>query len=201
MNKTTTIGLDLAKSVFHVVCCDSRGKVVRKKILRHSQVLKYFVNLPSCLVGMEACASAHYWTRELKVLGHQVKLIPPQYVKAYLRGNKNDYNDAMAIAEAVVRPEMRFVAVKNTDQQDLQALLRLRQGCLKERTALCNGMRGLLAEYGLILPKGVNVLRRCLPEFLEDGENGLNELFRRLLAEGYQQLRGLDRHVDYYTCE
>ncbi|MCP4288840.1 MAG: IS110 family transposase [Gammaproteobacteria bacterium] len=201
MNKITTVGLDLAKSVFHAVCCDNRGKVVRKKMLRRSQVLKYFVNLPGCIVGMEACASAHYWARELEVLGHQVKLIPPQYVKAYVRGNKNDYNDALAIAEAVVRPEMRFVAVKTTDQQDLQALLRLREGCLKERTALCNRIRGLLAEYGLILPKGVNVLRRHLPEFLEDGENGLNDLFRRLLAEGYQQLQDLDRHVDYYTCE
>lgn len=201
MNKITTIGLDLAKSVFHVVCCNNRGKVVRRKMLRRSQVLAYFVNLPSCLVGMEACASAHYWARKLEVLGHQVKLIPPQYVKAYVRGNKNDYNDALAIAEAVVRPEMRFVAVKTTDQQDLQALLRLREGCLKERTALCNRIRGLLAEYGLILPKGVNVLRRHLPELLEDGENGLNDLFCRLLAEGYQQLKDLDRHVDYYTCE
>ena len=201
MNKITTIGLDLAKSVFHVVCCNNRGKVVRKKMLRRSQVLKYFVNLPSCIVGMEACASAHYWARELETLDHQVKLIPPQYVKAYVRGNKNDYNDALAIAEAVVRPEMRFVAVKTTDQQDLQALLRLREGCLKERTALCNRIRGLLAEYGLILPKGVNVLRRHLPEFLEDGENGLNELFRRLLAAGYQQLQDLDKHVTSYTQE
>ena len=201
MNKITTIGLDLAKNVFHAVCCDNRGKVVRKKMLRRSQVLKYFVNLPGCLVGVEACASAHYWARELEALGHQVKLIPPQYVKAYVRGNKNDYNDALAIAEAVVRPEMRFVAVKTTDQQDLQALLRLRQGCLKERTALCNRIRGLLAEYGLILPKGVNVLRRHLPEFLEDGENGLNELFRRLLAAGYQQLQDLDKHVTSYTKE
>jgi len=201
MNKITTIGLDLAKNVFHVVCCNARGKVVGKKMLKRSQVLTYFVNLPSCLVGMEACASAHYWARKLDGLGHQVKLIPPQYVKAYVRGNKNDYNDALAIAEAVIRPEMRFVAVKTTDQQDLQALLRLRNGCMKERTALCNRVRGLLAEYGLILPKGVNVLRRHLPVFLEDTENGLNELFRRLLAEGYQQLQDLDRHIDSYTQE
>ncbi len=201
MNKITTIGLDLAKNVFHVVCCNARGKVVGKKMLKRSQVLTYFVNLPSCLVGMEACASAHYWARKLDGLGHQVKLIPPQYVKAYVRGNKNDYNDALAIAEAVIRPEMRFVAVKTTDQQDLQALLRLRNGCMKERTALCNRVRGLLAEYDLILPKCVNVLRRHLPVFLEDAENGLNELFRRLLAEGYQQLQDLDRHIDSYTQE
>lgn len=201
MNKITTIGLDLAKSVFHVVCCDKRGKVVRKKMLRRSQVLRYFVNLPSCIVGIEACASSNYWARELRALGHQVKLIPPQYVKAYVRGNKNDYNDALAIAEAVTRPEMRFGAVKTTDQQDLQALLRLREGCLKERTALCNRIRGLLAEYGLILPKGINVLRRRLPEFMEDGENGLSDVFRRLLAEGYQQLQDLDGHIASYTQE
>ena len=113
----------------------------------------------------------------------------------------NDYNDALAIAEAVVRPDMRFVEVKTTAQQDLQALLRPREGCLKERTALCNRIRGLLAEYGLTLPRGVNVLRQHLPELLEDGKNGLNDLFRRLLAEGYQQLKELDRHIASYTQE
>ena len=127
MDKITTIGLDLAKNVFHVVCTNRSGKAVRKRMLRRSQVLKYFANLPISLVGMEACASAHYWAREVSALGHEVKLIPPQYVKPYVRGNKNDYNDALAIAEAVVRPEMRFVAAKTTDQQDIQALHRLRE--------------------------------------------------------------------------
>lgn len=201
MNEITTIGLDLAKNVFHVVCCDVRGKVVRKKMLRRSQVLPYFANLAHCLVGMEACASAHHWARELAALGHQVKLIPPQYVKPYVRGNKNDYNDAQAIAEAVTRPEMRFVSVKTTEQQDVQALHRLREKRLQDRTALCNQLRGLLAEYGLILPQGVNVLRRRLPELLEDGENGLSDLFRRLLAQGYQQLQELDCHIETYTAE
>ena len=186
MSKITTIGLDLAKNVFHVVCCDENGKVVKKEMLKRSQVLNYFANLPTCLVGMEACASAHHWARELGALGHQVKLIPPQYVKPYVRGNKNDYNDALAIAEAVIRPEMHFVAVKTPEQQDIQALHRLREKRLQERTALCNQLRGLLAEYGLILPKGVNILRRRLPEVLEDGENGLSDLFRRLLAQSYQ---------------
>jgi transposase len=189
MNKITTIGLDLAKNVFHAVCCDEQGKVVRKNMLKRSQVLAYFATLPQCLVGMEACASAHHWARELGALGHQVKLIPPQYVKPYVRGNKNDYNDALAIAEAVIRPEMHFVAVKTTEQQDIQALHRLRERRLADRTALCNQLRGLLAEYGLILPTGVNLLRRSLPELLEDGENGLSDLFRRLLAQNYQQLR------------
>ena len=201
MSKITTIGLDLAKNVFHVVCCDEHGKVVKKKMLKRFQVLNYFANLPTCLVGMEACASAHHWARELGALGHQVKLIPPQYVKPYVRGNKNDYNDALAIAEAVIRPEMHFVAVKTPEQQDIQALHRLRERRLQERTALCNQLRGLLAEYGLILPKGVNILRRRLPELLEDGENGLSDLFRRLLAQSYQQLQELDGYIDFYTQE
>ena len=201
MSKITTIGLDLAKNVFHAVCCDEHGKVVRKKMLKRSQVLAYFANLPQCLVGMEACASAHHWARELGTQGHQVKLIPPQYVKPYVRGNKNDYNDALAIAEAVIRPEMRFVSVKTPAQQDVQALHRLRERRLQERTALCNQLRGLLAEYGLIFPQGINVLHRCLPELLEDSENGLSDLFRRLLAQSYQQLQALDGYIDFYTQE
>jgi len=201
MDKITTIGLDLAKNVFHIVCTNRYGKVVRKRMLKRSQVLAYFANLPVSLVGMEACASAHYWARELGALGHKVKLIPPQYVKPYVRGNKNDYNDALAIAEAVVRPQMRFVAVKTPEQQDIQALHRLRERRLCDRTALCNQLRGLLAEYGLVFPKGVNTLRRCLPELLEDAGNGLSDLFRRLLVQGYQQLQELDGHIDFYTRE
>jgi transposase len=199
MNKITTIGLDLAKNVFHVVGCNEHGKIVRKRMLKRSQVLAYFANLPVSLVGMEACASAHHWARELGALGHEVRLIPPQYVKPYVRGNKNDYNDALAIAEAVVRPEMRFVGVKTPEQQDIQALHRLRERRLGDRTALCNQLRGLLAEYGLVFPKGVATLRRRLPELLEDGENRLSGLFRQLLAQGYQQLQELDGHIDFYT--
>ena len=199
MGEITTVGLDLAKSVFHVVCCDKHGKGVKKKMLRRSQLLNYFANLPSCLVGMEACASAHYWARELCALGHRVKLIPPQYVKPYVRGNKNDYNDALAITEAVTRPQMRFVAVKTPEQQDIQALHRLRARRVAERTALCNQLRGLLGENGLVLPKGINVVRRRLPELLEDGENGLSDFFRSLLAQSYQQLHELDKHIDFYT--
>lgn len=201
MNKITTIGLDLAKNVFHAVCCNQYGKIIRKKMLKRSQVLAYFANLPQCLVGMEACASAHYWSRELSAMGHEVKLIPPQYVKPFVRGNKNDYNDALAIAEAVTRPEMRFVSVKTTEQQDIQALHRLRARRIQDRTALCNQLRGLMAEYGLILPVGVNVLRRRLPELLEDGESNLSDLFRRLLAQSYQQLQQLDDHIEVYTQE
>jgi len=152
-------------------------------------------------VGMEACASAHYWGRELEALGHEVKLIPAQYVKAFVRGNKNDYNDALAIAEAVVRPEMRFVTIKTPEQQDIQGLHRLRKGCVDMRTALCNQIRGLAGEYGLVAPKGVAALRRRIPEWLEDGDNGLSDLFRRLLSESYVRFQELDTHIVFYTKE
>lgn len=201
MNKITTIGLDLAKNLFHVVGCDRRGKAIKKKKLKRGQVLSYFANLEPCLVGIEACASSHYWARELMALRHQVKLIPPQYVKAYVRGNKNDYNDALAITEALVRPEMRFVTPKSISQQDVQALHRLREQRMNERTALCNQLRGLLGEYGIVLPQGINTLRRQLPELLENGERGLTDFFRRLLAQSYQHLQELDKHIDSYNQE
>jgi transposase len=201
MAEITTIGLDLAKNVFHAICCDDRGKVIKKKMLRRSKLLAWFANLPQSLVGMEACASAHYWARELQSLGHQVKLIPPQHVKPFVRGNKNDYNDALAISEAVTRPEMRFVAIKTPQQQDIQALHRLRERRLRDRTALCNQVRGLLAEYGIVFPRGVNTLRKRIPEILEDGENGLSDFFRNMLSRSYQQLTQLDEHIDAYTQE
>ncbi len=194
----TTIGLDLAKHVFHVVGLDARGKVIKKKVLRRAQVLAYFAQLPACLIGLEGCASAHYWARELGKLGHRVRLIPAQHVKAYVRGNKNDYNDALAIAEAVGRPQMREIGVKTVEQQDVQALHRLREGQIKMRAGLCNRVRGLLGEYGLVLPQGINALRRRIPQILEDADNGLSDFFRRLLAESYRQLQALDEQIAYY---
>lgn len=201
MSELTTIGLDLAKNTFHVVGCDARGKIVFRKRLSRRQVMPWFAKQKRCLVGLEACASAHYWGRELTSLGHDVKLIPAQHVKAYLRGNKNDYNDALAIAEAVVRPEMRFVAIKTVEEQDIQTLYRLRAGRIRERTALCNQLRGLLAEYGIVLPRGVAALKRHLPEILEDAENGLTDPFRRLAHEVWQQLQALEAHLKFYDQE
>jgi transposase len=199
MGEITTVGLDLAKRSFHVIGCNEHGKEMKRKMLKRGQVMGYFANLPRCVIGMEACASAHYWGRQLGELGHEVRLIPPQHVKAYVRGNKNDYNDARAIAEASVRPDLRFVPVKTVEQQDTQALHRLREARVAERTQLCNQIRGLLAEYGIVLPQGVRVLRQRLPELLEDGENGLSDVFRPLLAECYRQLQEIDGHVDFYT--
>jgi len=199
MGEITTVGLDLAKHVFHLIGCNEHGKEVKRKMLERGQVLAYFANLPPCLIGMEACASAHYWARQLEELGHEVRLIAPQHVKAYVRGDKNDYNDARAIAEAARRPDMRFVAVKTVEQQDVQALHRLREARVGERTALCNQLRGLLAEYGIVLPQGVGAVRKRVPELLKEAENGLSDFFRPLLADGYRQLQQIDAHIESYT--
>jgi len=197
----TTVGLDLAKSVFHVVCFNEHFKEVKKRILRRNQVLQFFTQLPPCRVGMEACASSHYWGRELRALGHDVKLIPPQYVKPYLRGNKNDYNDARAIAEAVTRPSMPFVAIKTVAEQDMQAIHRMRAQCIRDRTALSNSTRGLLGEYGIVLSTGLATLRNSIHGLLEDADNGLSDRFRNLLARRHEQLVELDKHITFYTNE
>ena len=201
MSEITTIGLDLAKHVFHVVGCDGRGKQVMRKRLRRGQMHGYFANLPACTVAMEGCASAHYWGRQLQALGHRVRLIPAQHVKAYVRGNKNDYNDAGAIAEACRCPDLRGVSLKTVHQQDVQALHRLRASRVRDRTALCNQVRGLLAEYGVVLRQGVGRVRRELPDVLEDAENGLSGWFRRFLARCYGQLCELDEHIEFYDRE
>ncbi len=197
----TTVGLDLAKNVFHIVGLDTHGHEQMKQRLSRGQVLKHFANRPACVIGMEACASSHYFAREFRKLGHEAKLIPPQYVKAYVRGQKNDTHDARAIAEAVRVPSMRFVTVKTVEQQDVQSLVRLREGAINARTAAANRMRGLLGEYGILTGKGINTLRRALPEVLEDASNGLTQVFRRLLNRERQHLRELDAHIDALTAE
>ena len=170
-------------------------------MLRRNQVRQFFVQLPPCRVGMEACASSHYWGRELRAMGHAVMLIPPQYVTPYLRGNKNDYNDARAIAEATTRPGMPCVAIKTVDEQDRQAIHRMRSQCLRDRTALSNSTRGLLGEYGIVFAKGLTILRKKIPELLEEADNGLSLGFRPLLARRYEPLVELDEHIAFYTAE
>jgi transposase len=194
--KVTTIGIDLAKNVFQVHGVDGRGKAVLKKQLKRAQVAAFFANLPPCLIGMEACASAHYWARKLGAFGHTVKLMAPQFVKPYVKTNKNDAADAEAICEAVGRPSMRFVPVKNTEQQAVLALHRARQGFVKARTAQANQIRGLLAEYGIVIPQGIGHIAQRLPEILEDGENELPGVFRELLQRLGDHLKELDRQVD-----
>src|SRR6202022_2271177 len=155
MEQITTIGLDLAKNVFQVHGVGAAGKVLVGKQLRRAEVLRFFAPLPPCLVGMEACGTAHHWARELTKLGHTVRLMPPAYVKPYVKRGKTDAADAMAIAEAVTRPTMRFVAVKTADQQSALMLHRTRDLLVKQRTQLINMIRGLLAEFGVDIPKGL----------------------------------------------
>lgn len=197
--KITTVGLDLAKNVFHVVCFDDKHHEVRKQMLPRKKVSAFFTQQESCLIAMEACAGAHHWGRTLERMGHQVKLLPPQHVRPYVRGNKNDYNDARAIAEVATRPDIRSVSIKTVEQQDIQALHRLRAHCVQARTAQCNQLRALVAEYGLVLNKGVSAVLRGIPELLEDAENGLSDMFRSLLHRGYEQLIELEGHIEFYT--
>src|SRR3984885_14915857 len=192
----TTVGLDLAKSVFQVHGVDTRGNVKIRRQLKRSQVSAYFAQLPQCLIGMEACGGSHYWARKLTELGHTVKLISPQFVKPYVKTNKNDVADAEAICEAVGRPNMRFVPIKNTEQQALLGLHRARQGFVTERTAQANQIRGLLTEFGLVIPVGIRCIERKLPELLEDPENGLSSASRALFARLLEHFRVLDRQVD-----
>lgn len=197
--KITTIGLDIAKSVFHFYGVNQTGRLVKKKQLKRKQVLVYMANLESCLVVMEACGGAHYWAREFIAVGHEVKLIAPQFVKPYRKGNKNDYNDAEAIAEASQRPNMRFVPIKSIERQDVQNFHCQRERIKKERTALVNQMRGLLAEYGVVIGLGIGAVRSALPRILEDADNGLTALSRELFAELLEELRGVD--LRFEQCE
>ena len=164
--KPTTIGIDLAKTIFQVHGVDARGKVVIRKALKRAQMAAFFANTPPCLIGMEACGSAHYWARKLQAQGHTVKLMAPQFVKPYVKTNKNDAADAEAICEAVTRPTMRFVPIKTVEQQAILALHTVRQGFVKARTAQANQIRGLLAEYGQVIPQGIGHIATRLPEIL-----------------------------------
>lgn len=199
--KRNTIGLDLAKNIFHVVGLDHHGKQVFRKQLRRRQVANWFAQQPSSLVGIEACGSSHYWARKLTAMGHKVKLIAPQHVKAYLRGQKNDYNDAAAIAEAVNNPEVRFVPIKSAAQLDLQAVQRMRSKLIGDRTGLSNQLRGLLSEHGIVIPKSLSMLHKRIPAILEDADNGLSALFRRLLHNGWQRLLRLDDEIEVLDGE
>lgn len=194
----TRIGLDLAKHVFQVHGVSSSGKTVLRKTLRREQVRSFFAQVEPCLIGMESCGGAHFWARELRALGHDVRLIAPQFVQPYRKSGKNDENDAEAICEAAGRPNMRFVPIKDVEQQAVLTLHRARQLALGERTTLVNQLRGLLAEYGLVIAQGIAQARRQVPTLLEDGENGLPSLAREIFAELYEQLRCLDQRLAEY---
>ena len=190
-----TVGLDIAKQFFQVHGVDPTGQVVLRKRLRRNQVSAFFANLPQCTVGLEACCGSHYWVRVLSRCGHRVQLIAPQFVKPYVKSDKNDANDAEAICEAVSRPNMRFVPAKSVEQQDIQSLHRVRSRLVSSRTKLANQIRGLLAEYGIVLPQHVSQLRRGMPLVLEDASNELTPFSRRLFSSLYEELLSLEEKI------
>ncbi len=194
----TRVGLDIAKQVFQVHGVDEQGKARLGRQLARAKVLEFFAQLPPCLIGIEACASAHYWGRELGKLGHTVKLMAAQFVIPYRRRGKNDANDAEAICEAVGRPNMHFVALKTEEQQSVLRVHRARTLVMANRIAQVNQIRGLLGEFGLVVPQGVGRLRRALPGILEDAENGLPGLAREVLAGLLEQFHQLDARVSVY---
>src|ERR1017187_7457494 len=196
--KITRVGLDIAKQVFQVHGVDERGKVAVRKQLARAKVLEFFVQMPPCLIGIEACSSSHYWGREVTTLGHTVRLMAAQFVIPYRKRSKNDANDAEAICEAVGRPNMRFVAIKSEEQQSVLMVHRARSLVMTNRTAQVNQIRGLLGEFGLVVAKGVARLRAQLPQILEDAENSLPALAREVLAGLLEQFHELDQRIHQY---
>jgi transposase len=192
--KLSRVGIDLAKNVYQLHGVDRSGKTVWKRRLGRQQWFKVLLDKtePGCVIGMEACGTAHHWGRELQSRGYTVRLIPPQYVKPYVKSNKNDARDAEAICEAMSRPNMRFVTVKTVAQQDIQATHRVREELKVRRTAKGNQIRGLVAEYGLVAPKYLSSLRAAIPGWLEDAENGLTHDFRSLLHGLWADLLALE---------
>ena len=194
--KVHVCGIDIGKTVFHLVGLSKEGHIVTKKRLSRKQLLTYTVNLPACLIGIEACPGAHFLARALLKQGHDVKLMPAEYVRPFVKSNKNDYVDAEAIAEAVQRPTMRFVPVKNEAQLDLQALHRVRDRWMGRKTAVINQLRGFLLEHGITVPAGPAHLKRQIPSILEDAENLLSPRMRTLLLELRDEWATLEEQID-----
>jgi len=193
--KTTTVGLDVAKNVFQVHSIDEVGEVIVRKSLRRRQVVPFFERLEPSLVGMEACGTSHYWARELSALGHEVRLMPPAYVKPYVKRGKTDAGDAEAICEAVRRPTMRFVAIKSPDQQAILALHRARELLIRQRTQLVNLIRGQLAEFGIVLAKGVQHALRLVEQLLDGEALDLPALAARIMVTLAAQVRDLQGRI------
>jgi transposase len=196
----TTVGIDIGKTTFHLIGFDGRGAIVLRQKVSRAQLERRFAALPPCLVGMEACCGAHHVGRRLAALGHEVRLIPARYVKPFVKSNKNNFCDAEAIAEAVLRPTMRFVPLKSREQLDLQALHRVRQRPAGERTAVINQIRGFLLEHGIAVRAGPPALRRALPEILADRGSALSPGMARLLAGLAEDWRRLDERIGEVTA-
>ena len=195
MQPVTTIGLDIAKSVFQVHGVDAQGDVVARRQLRRRQVVPFFKKLSPCLVGIEACATSHHWSRQLKALGHTVRLMPPAYVKPYLKRQKNDAADAEAICEAVMRPSMRFVETKTLEQQSCLMLHRTRHLYIRQQTAVINAIRAHLAEFGIVAPVGRNGVEELLDVVADPDDDRLPEVARECLAALGAQLRMLKAQI------
>jgi transposase len=195
----TRMGIDLAKNVFQLHGVDKHEKVVFRKQLKRTEMLTFFANQQPMLIGLEACGGAHYWARELIKLGHRVKVMAPQHVKAYVKSQKNDKRDAEAICEAVSRPTMRFVEVKTVAQQDMQAVHRVRERLLKARTALTNEVRGLLGEYGIVIAcTGVAATKRGMQAALENADNSLSHKMRAIVFDALEELSAMEDRLKRY---
>jgi transposase len=199
--KFSVLGIDIAKQVFHLVGMNEQGTILLRKRLYRAQVMTFIAQLPPMLIGMEACGGAHYWARRFQEHGHEVKLMAPQFVTPYRKANKNDMRDAEAIAEAVPRSTMRFVPIKSVDQQDLQALQRVRERLMKARTALINETRGLLHEYGIIVPQGASTFRKHVLEKLANEATKLTPSSQELFQQLLEELAALDARIAAYDAQ
>ena len=195
MNEVITIGVDLAKNVFQVHGVDAEGAVLIRRQLRRRQVLPFFKKQPPCLIGMEACATSHHWAREIVALGHEVRLMPPRYVKPYVKRNKNDAADAEAICEAVTRPTMRFVAVKSAERQSLLMLHRTRELLVRQRTMLVNALRAHMAEFGVVARAGLPQVKELLATIADKEDQRIPPLARTCLKGLARQLLSLEREI------
>ncbi|HHW8755489.1 TPA: IS110 family transposase [Salmonella enterica] len=195
------LGIDLAKNVFQLCGLNQAGKPVYTKRTGRKELLQTLANIPACLIGIEASTGAFYWQREFEKLGHKVKVISPQYVRPFVRGQKNDGNDAQAIAVALMQPTMQFVPPKSPEQQDIQALHRARRRIVNHRTATVCQIRGLLLDRGIPIGSAVSRARRAIPLILEDAENGLSSRMRRTIAELYDLFNDLGRRIHFFDKE
>jgi transposase len=195
------LGIDIGKNVFHLIGLNKRGAIVLRQKLSRGQLEARLANMPPCLIGMEACVGAHHLSRKLKALGHDPRLMPAKYVKAFLKGNKNDFRDAEAIAEAVQRPTMRFVATKTAEQLDLQALHRVRSRLVGERTAIVNEIRAFLLDRGIAVAKGLHRLRTALPGILATRTDVLAPRLLHLIEDLIGDWRRLDERIDNVSLE
>jgi transposase len=191
----TTVGLDLAKMIFQVHGADKDGNPVMRKKLRRGQMLRFFGSLPPCLVGMEACASSHYWARELQALGHEVRLIPPQYVKPFVKTNKNDASDAEAICEALLRPTMRFAPIKSAEQQSVLMLHRARELLVRQKTMLINALRSHCGEFGFVVAQGASRVAELIIVIEDHKDNRLPQFAREVLGSLVEQLRMVQAQI------